>query len=320
MRILAADIGGTNARFSVTRINHRNEVTLGSVFTMPTRQTGVGSFPEFWKAFERLAPAELGDRDSFDAISLALAGSVIGNSAVLPNIDWGISAEDVESFHQLFLLNDFVAQGFALTAPESLEGLEVIRMGEIKSTSRIALVGAGTGLGHCSLIPTPGAVDGRYTVISSEAGHAGFSFSGEQEKSIEQKMLRQLGKNWLSNDDVVSGPGVALLHQCLTGEKLTPAEALEKPNSATRELFSRFYARACRNFCLNIFPVSQLVISGGLAARNPELVRSRFFTESFNDGQDYGRLLAKVPISLNTDQHFGIIGAAIYACRCLRNN
>ncbi len=317
MRILAADIGGTNTRFAVAQINDRNEAGVGSIFTMPTRQPGVESFREFWETFERLAPWQFGDRDSFDAISLGLAGSVDEDSAVLPNIDWNISAEDVKSFQRLFLLNDFVAQGYALTEPKTFAALEVVRNGQTPGNGRVALVGAGTGLGHCALIPESDSVVSDHSVIGSEAGHASFTFLGEEEKKIEQEILQQLGKKWLSNDDVVSGPGLALLHQCLTGEQVTPAEALKKSNRRTLELFSRFYARACRNFCLNIFPVSQLVISGGLAARNPELVRSQAFTNSFDDGQEYRHLLAKIPISLNTDQQIGILGAAIYARRRL---
>ncbi len=317
MHILAADIGGTHARFAAATVDTSYKLDLGPLFSFETRQPGVHSFGEFWDTFRRLAPSELAETRSFDAIALALAGSVDGDSAVLPNIDWDISANETRTVPRLYLLNDFVAQGHALTVPGALTNLEVIRAGEETETGNIALIGAGTGLGHCAVLTQPGQDSGahRYWVAGSEAGHATFAFQGDQERAIEQRWLERSGKRWLSNDDVVSGPGAARLYACLNGEVVTPAQALADEHSVTAEVFSRFYARACRNHCLSVFPVRCLVLSGGLAARNPYLVRSAAFQESFDDGEHYRPQLARIPIRLNTDDCLGIRGAAIYAAR-----
>ncbi len=313
MRILAADIGGTHSRFAVAHMS-ANTLDLGPVFSMETRQPDVRSFAQFWDAFCAMAPKELSETYSFDAVSLALAGSVDGRSAVLPNIDWDIGEENIPSIHNLFLLNDFVAQGYVLTSAGALEGTEVIRHGPDDQTGCIAMVGAGTGLGHCALYPQ---VNGELLVAGSEAGHATFAFQGEREKDIERRWLKDTGKRWLSNDDVVSGPGAARLHACLGGEPVTPARALADASGQTANLFSRFYARACRNYCLSVFPVRCLVLSGGVAIRNPHLVRSPEFHKSFDNGGDYSHKLSRIPIRLNSDPHAGIRGAAIYAAQRL---
>jgi len=322
VNVLAADIGGTHARFASASVDSGRRVSLGEVFQIDSRQTGIASFSDFWAFFRNQAPAELANVDAFEAVSLAVAGPVTGRSAKLTNIDWNILEEETRSFNKLFLLNDFLAQGHALRAAEALDQMEVIRRGETVETGVIALVGAGTGLGHCALHPFGSGTSEQATfqVASSEAGHAGFPLSGPQESELQKTWLHRLNKKYLSNDDVVSGKGVVNLHACLTGNSVSAAEALSDPDSETSELFSRFYARACRNFCLNVFPVSCLVISGGVAARNPHLIRSRHFMASFNDAENYRELMGRIPILLNVDQRLGIRGAAIFAASKLQGS
>lgn len=133
-------------------------------------------------------------------------------------------------------------------------------------------------------------------------------------------MLARTGKNWLSGDDVVSGSGAARLHEALTGHTVSPAEALRKDEleSDTCRYFSRFYARVCRNFCLTMYPVESLVISGGVAAKNPHLLESDSFRNEFDDGRSYRHILERIPIYLNQDEYIGIKGAAIHAWQQLR--
>jgi glucokinase len=175
----------------------------------------------------------------------------------------------------------------------------------------IAIVGAGTGLGHAALK----SIKGRRVAIGSESGHCTFAFHGNEERKIEAAMLARSGKAWLSGDDVVTGSGAALLHAALTGDALSPAEALARRDkeSATCAWFARFYGRACRNYCLAMYPVEALVITGGIAAKNPHLIESPAFAAEFNDCRAYRHMLERVPIYLNEDQSLGLRGAAIHA-------
>ena len=326
LRVLAADIGGTQARFAEVRVDeaaapvagHHSgaSVEVGPVFVMDTRQAGVSSFSAFWKFFQRNAPPELADTETFDAVALALAGAVAKDSAVLPNIDWDIKPAEVKAFPNLFLLNDFIAQGHALTAAGAFSRMDAIRPGEEFWPGALAMVGAGTGLGHCALISIDSDTAGgrpRWHVLGSEAGHAGFAFQGETEHAIEREWLKRAGKDSLSNDDVVSGSGAVMLHSALTGTTVTAGEALGGDHPDTVNWFSRFYGRACRHYCLAIYPVRALVLSGGIALRHPHLVRSDAFRDSFNDAAHYRGLMARIPIWLNTDPQIGIRGAALYA-------
>ena len=128
-------------------------------------------------------------------------------------------------------------------------------------------------------------------------------------------MLARSGKTWLSSEDVLQGAGIPLLHEALTGKTLSPAEALARKEreSATCGFYARFYARACRNYCLAIHPVEALIVTGGIAAKNPHVVQSPSFITEFNDARTYRHLLERVPIYLNEDQTLGLRGAAIHA-------
>lgn len=314
LHILAADVGGTHARFAACEVDAQFRARLGPVFRLETQRPGIGSFSDFWAAFRQTAPPGLAAVDAFDAVALAVAGAVDGGCAVLPNIEWDIRPAETRGIARLHLLNDFVAQGYALAAMDGTAGLDPVR-GGTEIDGAVAVVGAGTGLGHCVLHRNATRGEGAlpWTVSSSEAGHATFAFHGQRERAIEERLLQLCGKTWLSNDDVVSGRGAARLHAALTGQSVSPSEALAASHTETFNWFARFYARACRNFCLNVFPVRRLVLSGGLAARNPELVRAAAFSDEFDDSGDSRLPLQRIPIWLNTDQDIGIRGAGVYA-------
>ena len=216
-RILAADIGGTNARFAAVEMDVRGHPVCGPVFHLKTA-SGADSFNDFWQQFIESAPDSLTQTDAFDAISLAVAGSVQGHSATLTNIPWNIAPGDTRQFKHLFLLNDFLAQAYACTDRHVITSMRVVRPGKNDVTGPVAIVGAGTGLGHAAIHSLAGKGVVRRLVSGSESGHGSFSFQGEEEKRIEHHLLKVTGKSWLSNDDVVSGSGAVLLHEVLTGQ------------------------------------------------------------------------------------------------------
>ena len=311
MRILAADIGGTNSRFAQVDINGPSSLSMSEPLVFPTWSESVESFEQLLDMYSSQRPAGSPDIGEFDALSVAIAGAVNGQRATLPNIPWDIDLSVSRRVKNTFLLNDFFAQAHGFMDPHGFDRMHMVRPGSALSPGSIAIVGAGTGLGHAALKPWKG----ERIVVTSEGGHATFAFRGKNERDIEQAMLARTGKNWLSGDDVVSGSGAARLHEALTGKSVSPAEALRegKDETATCRYFSRFYARVCRNYCLNMYPVETLVISGGVAAKNPHLLESASFIDEFNDGRSYRHILERIPIYLNRDEHVGIKGAAVHA-------
>ncbi len=311
MRILAADIGGTNSRFACVEIDGPSSVSMGEPFVFPTWLDSIGSLHDLLDHFQHNAPSVIADLGQYDAVTLGVAGAVDRGKATLPNIPWDIDLASADNIHNIFLLNDFIAQAYACLDENLLDQLTPVRPGPGFGPGSIAIIGAGTGLGHAALK----SFAGQRVVIGSESGHVTFAFHGQEEKEIERFFLARAGKKWISNDDVVSGSGAALLYEFLSGDPASPAEALSAAsgNTQTCDMFSRFYARACRNYCLAMHPVEKLIITGGIAAKNPHLLRSQAFSQEFNDAGHYHHLLESIPIYLNTDQALGIKGAAIHA-------
>jgi glucokinase len=311
MKILAADIGGTNSRFACVEIDGLSSVSMGEPFVFPTGLDSIGSLHDLLDHFQHNAPSMIADLGQYHAVALGVAGAVDRGKATLPNIPWDINLASADSIPNIFLLNDFIAQAYACLDENLPDQLEPVRPGPGFGPGSIAIIGAGTGLGHAALK----SFAGQRVVIGSESGHVTFAFHGQAEQEIERFFLSWAGKKWISNDDVVSGSGAALLHEFLSGEPANPAEALSAApgNTQTCDMFSRFYARACRNYCLALHPVEKLILTGGIAAKNPHLVRSQAFSQEFNDARHYHHLLESIPICLNTDQSLGIKGAAIHA-------
>jgi glucokinase len=310
-RILAADIGGTNARFAEVIIRDLSRIEVSEPLVFPTWSDSIDSFDQLLKHYSSARPAGTPALEDYDALSIALAGAISGKRATLPNIAWDIDLSSAQPVEHIFLLNDFFAQAHAFMDSDIFERLVRIRPAPGIGPGSMAIVGAGTGLGHAAVK----AVEGRRVVVGSEAGHCTFSFHGKNERRIESSLLARSGKLWLSGDDVVSGSGAAMIHKALTGNPVSPAEALVEthPESATCKYYARFYARACRNYCLTMHPVEALIISGGIAAKNPHIVQSDSFIDEFNNGRSYRHLLEKIPIYLNRDETLGIRGAGIHA-------
>ena len=318
-RVLAADIGGTYSRFGFFElIGEADEPRLLSIARLPTQD--FATLPALLAALfseqRPFAPA------SCDLTVLAVPGPVQGRFCRPPNIKWNIDIFDIETvgLGRGALLNDFAAQAFACRsrAVRDARVLQVSRTDEsIASGGTVAVIGAGTGLGHCALVP-----DGRggNLAVPSEAGHVGFPFVGEAEHAYGEYVRRITGLAYCHGDAVVSGSGLSRLHAFLTGEVLTPAvlSARLDRHPRTVEWFARFYGRACRNYTLAVLALGGVFVSGGVAAKNPLLVLHPAFLEEFRLSPSHSELLAGLPVMLNINEDSGVYGAALFGAQRLR--
>ncbi|MBP1748277.1 MAG: Glucokinase [Deltaproteobacteria bacterium] len=308
--IIAVDIGGTNSRFAHFRVEDAGELSYVSGFWLKTHSaSSLGDLIE--KARETGSFA----RDmSWDAMVLAVPGPVKGKTyATLANVPWTVDVSglrDRAPDTRIFLINDFVAQAFACPIKEHLE-TRTIRAGNAENGANIAIIGAGTGLGHCALALTDGAT---FLPLPSEAGHAAFPFYGKTETDYCDYLLDRTAAEYPFGDIVVSGPGLAHLHSFLTGRLLTPPEVVAEinPDSQTTVLFARFYARAARNYALAVLALGGLHIAGGVAMKNPFLVANEHFIREFSDSPHFGPILENIPITLILSEDSGLWGAAHY--------
>jgi glucokinase len=307
MPILAADIGGTHSRFALFEQGPAGPAPVGEVCRLRTAESG-SLAALLARAWEGLG-AGPGD---VDLAALAVPGPVRDRTYCKPpNIAWDMDvsrcAHDF-GLRRCLLLNDFAAQAFACRTL-AVDQSRVIKPGRADSAGTLAVVGAGTGLGHCALTPW----GGDQVPVASEGGHAAFAFVGPEEAEYGEFVRRVLARPYAHGDAVVSGPGLSLLHRFHTGRELAPeAVAAElTPDCPTLVWFARFYARACRNYALTVLATGGLFVSGGVAERTPALVDNDHFRAEFVCSPSHGPLLERLPVRLNTNRDSGLHGAAL---------
>lgn len=355
MRVLAADIGGTNSRFALYETDGlarghapRPHDRLCAV-RLPT--TGAASFADLLRQAAVVEPGLFVPADGMppELAVFAVAGPVQGGRRCAPpNIAWAVDLDDpalgppagaapgqppqsaLPPLPPVLLINDFVAQAYACLRPGMLDVLDV-QDGVAVPEAAVAVVGAGTGLGKCLLLPPcqPGAPP---RALPSEGGHSLFPFIDEREMAFAAFIRAHTGRQVIG-DLVVSGPGLRLLHAFHTGQWLEPAEVAARlvpggvsgcePGVGTDgeegkglgqvlSWFARFYGRACRDYVLETLALGGLFIAGGVAAAVPALVTHPAFAESFRQSDTHADLLRGVPVRLVRSPDAGLQGAALY--------
>jgi len=313
--ILTADIGGTNSRFAHFKADDKKNLRLVQSIWLAT-----GDAASFFKLIEQLKSSAFSlSLDAVDISVFAVAGPVEnGVFSDPPNIPWAVDisgmAEDF-GLKQCLLINDFVAQAFACRSP-IMESAREIVPGEIDPSATLAVIGAGTGLGQAALVPDH---KGGFTPLPSEGAHAFFPFESERELAYQEFLLKEVGGPYVINDIVVSGRGLSLVHEFLTGQRKTPVQIAGSlsENPETLRWMARFYSRACRNFALHVLARGGVYIAGGVAAKIPTLVTHHEFLNEFRRSKTAAHVLEKIPVFLNQNEESGLWGAALAAVQRL---
>ncbi len=317
MIILAADLGGTHSRFAL----YSEKAGALEEKTSLDLPSGAHDFAGLLRSVVSQWPGGTDDLKDADVVSLAAAGAVTGGRIRMTNVRCVADADVASSFFpgaRVLLMNDFEAQARGCLAGERrfwepLRGDAGTALADAlggKEKRPMAILGAGTGLGAAWL-----TFDGRgrMNVLPSEAGHAPFPFHGGEERAFAAFMAERGGTSAVTAEQVLSGRGLALLHEHLTG-KLSPPEEFTAAGSFADSdccrLFARFYGRFCRMAAYFLLPCA-IVLTGGVAGRSPCLVRHpEFLREFLRRGEAAPRVLEDIPLALNMNSRAGLLGAA----------
>lgn len=309
--ILIADIGGTSSRFARCELINQNEFNIVSDIIVNTAD--YASLNDLLTAIAILNP--LFALNTIDCAVLAVPGPVIANKQVsLANVSWDIDLQNQSFACPMYLINDFEAQAWGCVNIQAAQFTE-IKASHYNLHRGFAVIGAGTGLGHCAVKLTNNLI----TTIPSEAGHIRFNFVNAEELEYSQFLKTYIG-NYPISDQIVSGSGLAYLHQFLTNEQLTPAQvaATLQPDSPTTIWFARFFARACQNYVLSCLGICDtLFLTGGIAIKNPFLVNNRYFMEEFINCSTKKAELDAINIKLANFENLGLIGCIRFAQQLL---
>lgn len=307
--VLAADIGGTHARFATFAVKGE-DYCLCEKENFPT---GALSFTECLDSFLDKVP----DAKKVTRICVAAAGPVKNDAIHLINANLVITKKDIQKRlpqATVLLINDFLAQAAAVLVPSIEENLIALRQPRqpLNQARRIAVIGAGTGFGTAIITKKE-----KLAFDPTEFGHTAFPFDCRYgvDKILNRHFLRS-DRPYAQLESVLSGAGLTLLHTLLTKEKTGPEVFTREKDfskSVTCEAFARYYGRAARSVAFSFLPEA-IVITGGVASKTPALVRHKAFLNDFmTTAPKYTPLFKAIDLRLNRQAQSGLFGAAYYA-------
>jgi glucokinase len=308
--LVAADIGGTHARFALAQVEGGRVLQLRETLTLRTADHA--GLVEAWQAFAH----HLG-RDLPRAAALAFAYPVENDLPQLTNMPWAIDATmlpEALGIAQHVILNDFAAIGHAVATLGPSHFLHIAGPDvTLPESGVISIVGPGTGLGVGLVIRSAG----QYQVIASEGGNMDFS----PRDDLDDRLMAALRRRYehVSAERLVSGPALMDIYAVI-------AEA-QAPYADDRDLWQAaiegsdpIAAAALERFCLclgafagNIalaHGANALVLAGGLGLRLREHLRTSGFADSLAAKGEYRSILEQLPVKLIAHVEPGLRGAA----------
>jgi glucokinase len=306
MKIVAADIGGTHARFAIAQVAGGQCVELGEPVTLKS-----ADFEGIEAAWATL-PAAFG-KPLPSAASLAVAAPIEGDVLAFINNDWEVRREGLAArlgLDALTLLNDFgaMAHGVAALGHEATEHL----CGPdtpLPTDHPVSVIGPGTGLGSAILLRRKGRIE----VVETESAHIAFAPLDTTEDAMVPALKRAYGR--VSNERLVSGPGLAAIRSALAPDAapMTDADlwaaALAGEEKAAFDRFAMIYGAVAGDIAL-AHGAMGVAIVGGLSNRAKALLRASAFHARFIDKGRYAARMQRIPVRLVTHHHTGLVGAA----------
>jgi glucokinase len=290
---LLADIGATHARFALEAAPG----VLRSVAVLRCEDyTGIVPLLHAY-----LAQNE-GTRISHAA--LAVANPISGDYVRMTNRDWQFSTDEVRralGLSTLLIVNDFTALAMALPGFKP-EDLLQIGPGTPQAHAVAGVLGPGTGLGVSGVIPT---VDG-FVTLGSEGGHMNFAPADEREFAILQYAWRE----WphVSNERLISGPGIELIHRALAqrngvqaparGAAEIMSAALEQNDALCLEVlecFAGMLGGAAANLAVTLGAFGGIFIGGGIVPRMAQWFATSPFRARFEAKGRFTEYAAQIP-------------------------
>jgi glucokinase len=321
--LVAADIGGTHARFALAKIGADGAIALGEVETLRTSEHP--SLDAAWETYRARM-----DRPLPPAAALAFAGPVASDKIQLTNNSWHVRLSGLEErlgVSRLTVVNDFEAVGHAVARADQEHFLHLAGPDHpLPSHGMVSILGPGTGLGVAHLARSAGS---GYRVQATEGGHIGFAPLDAVEDAILARLRERLGR--VSVERVVSGPGIVSIYRTLAElEGRDPPElddvAIWQGGLSGEDDLA---VAAIERFCLALGSLAGdialvqggfggVVIAGGLGYRIRETLRGSGFARRFVLKGRYEELMATIPVKLITHPQPGLFGAAAaFACEHL---
>lgn len=313
--ILATDIGGTYARLALVEPGERaaRHPTVSRF-----QQYACADFPSLSAIFSDFLSGA--DGAAVRSATIASAGFPVGDTMLQSNLPWPVSLKELRErfgFRDLTLINDFAAIAYGTQFLSPSDTTLLSGAGTKRGAGPTLVMGPGTGLGAAVLVPR----EDHPMVLSTEAGQVAFAPTTDLEIEI-LKVLRSRMPH-VSNENIVSGPGLVNLHTALgvvNSERTlyrTPAEI----TSAALDDGEPMAKQALDVFCGAMGSVAGLLtllygahggvfLAGGVLPRIKGYLLKSSFMERFVGTSPMRSLLEQIPVHLIEHGQLGVLGAA----------
>ena len=321
MKVLAGDIGGTNARLAIVELGSGARIIAEQTLASRAVQSPAAMIADF-----------LAKQPSLPARAcLGIAGPVVDGVVSGTNLPWVLEAHELGralGIPALRLLNDFQAAAHALPLLGS-EDLLMLQEGVRAPQGAIALIGAGTGLGEGFLVRT----GDRYSVQASEGGHSSFTPTDQRGWDLFQHLAAKFGH--VSWERVLSGPGLVTIFEFLAegrrwGGSGHIREAMAQGDAAAvisrlaldgadpvaveaLDLFVDAYGAQAGNLALTVLATGGVYIAGGIARQIAPKLADGSFLRAFRRKGRMTALLERLPVQVILNPDVGLLGAAAAA-------
>lgn len=321
MRVLAGDIGGTNARLAVYEIGG-GRFHAGAEEVYPSRQ--YASLAEIIRHFMD------GVSEPCQRACFGVPGPVRRGKAEITNLPWVVEAAqlvEATGIDAVYLLNDMEAQAYGI-ATLGPDDFLVLNPGDLDAVGNAALIAAGTGLGQAGLY-----WDGqRHRPFACEGGHTSFAPQTELQVALLDHLRARFGH--VSWERVLSGPGFVNIHDFLIDyrhsasppahvdelRKEDPARITESALAGrcplcveSLDLFLEFYGAEAGNLALKFLAAGGVYLGGGIAPKIAEKLNGPEFMEAFLGKGRMRPLLEAMPVRVILHSRTALRGAASYA-------
>jgi glucokinase len=330
--VLGADVGGTNTKVALARIEDGRPVLLERQ-VYPSRN--YASLDLLVEAFLK-GPQVEPHAGTIAAACFAVAGPVEQGRARLTNLPWQPQDKAIArrfGFPHVSLINDFAAAGLGIAqlAPEDLLTLQT---GTYVQGANRVVIGAGTGLGVALLDWD----QGQYEVHPSEAGHADFAPVDELQDRLLLYLRRQFPR--ASYERILSGGGFAriaafLIESGMGEPSAELREALDRGHAAsaitelaltakdpvsvqTLDVFASAYGSFAGNMALAMLAHGGVYVAGGIAPKIAAKLQDGTFMRAFTAKGRMQALLETMPVHVVMNEHVGLYGALAEAAHHAR--
>ncbi len=308
---LIADIGSSFARFALEtapgRFEHRASLPCADHVDLAAAVT----------AYRATLPAGLGP---IAHAAIAIANPVEGDAVRMTNAPWQFSIARMRErlrLQTLVVVNDFTALAMAVPRLAAHDTRQV-GGGLAREGSVIGVLGPGTGLGVSGLVPAPGG----WVALGAEGGHASFAPQDERELAVLRFAWRQHAH--VSFERLLSGPGLALIHQALadqagvaqpldwaapeiTRRALDGSDAL---CTAALDTFCAMLGTAAGNLAVTLGAQGGIYIGGGIVPRLGDHLDRSPFRARFEAKGRFSDYLRAIPTHVITANDATLAGAS----------